>query len=128
MTSKIPFKETFTFEQRKDESAMVIAKYQKDTSSRIPVIVSKNSSSKNTPPLDKHKFLVPDSLSLAQFSYIIRKRINLTPADAIYIYVCDNDKITLPPMSNSIGTIYNDSKDKDGFLYLIYSCEETFGN
>ena len=66
------FKERLTLEERIQESERIKEKY----ADRIPVIVERTSSS-NLPELDKHKFLVPNTLTVGQFLYVIRKRIKL---------------------------------------------------
>ncbi len=55
--------------------------------------------------------------------YVIRKRIKMTPEKAIFIFC--NDKLL--NSSLNMREIYNQNKDKDGFLYIIYSGESTFG-
>eukprot|EP00455_Lapot_gusevi_P043664 TRINITY_DN5340_c0_g1_i4.p1 TRINITY_DN5340_c0_g1~~TRINITY_DN5340_c0_g1_i4.p1 ORF type:complete len:103 (-),score=23.29 TRINITY_DN5340_c0_g1_i4:279-587(-) len=90
---------------------------------RIPVIVDKAAGS-DVPPLDKKKFLVPADLTVSQFLTVIRKRLQLTPEKSIFIY-CNN---TLPCSSAMMATIYEQYKDRnDGFLYVTYSSENTFG-
>lgn len=42
---------------------------------------------------------------------------------AIFIFVND----ILPPTAALISTIYEEHKDEDGFLYVLYSGENTFG-
>ena len=42
---------------------------------------------------------------------------------AIFVF-CKN---ILPPTSQLINDLYNNSKDDDGFLYIIYASENTFG-
>lgn len=54
----------------------------------------------------------------------IRKRIKLPAEKAIFIFVND----TLPPTAALMSAIYQEHKDKDGFLYVTYSGENTFGN
>ena len=76
-----------------------------------------------TGPL-KNKFLVPSDLTIGQFVYVIRKRIQLGPEQALFIYV--NNSI-LPQSSALLTTIYNEFQDEDGFLYITYSGENTFG-
>ena len=39
------------------------------------------------PSIDKRKFLVPSDISVAQFMWIIRKRIQLAPAKALFLFV-----------------------------------------
>jgi len=56
--------------------------------------------------------------------YVIRKRIHLLPEKAIYIFV--NGK-TLPPSAASMSQVYQENKSEDGFLYVTYAGETTFG-
>ena len=94
------------------------------------------------------RYLVPADLSVGQFVYVVRKRIKLGAEKAIFVFV----KNTLPPTGESgffsfeylvhvlsfgnvsrVGTaalmsaIYEENKDEDGFLYMTYSGENTFG-
>tara|TARA_Y100000589_G_C27082985_1_gene600481 strand:- start:166 stop:522 length:357 start_codon:yes stop_codon:yes gene_type:complete len=114
------FKKHYTFEQRQIESTRIREKYP----DRIPIIVSRNTNSKNVPLIDKHKFLVPSDLTVGQFIYVIRKRIKLDSEKAIFVFV----RSVLPPSSALITNIYEEHKDADGFLYLTYSGENTFGS
>ena len=77
----------------------------------------------NINDIDKRKFLVPADLTVAQFMYIIRKRIQLPPEKAMFLFV---NKV-LPTTSSTMGSIYDEHKDPDGFLYISYSGENTFG-
>ncbi|TUK08643.1 Gamma-aminobutyric acid receptor-associated protein-like 2 [Bagarius yarrelli] len=76
------------------------------------VIVEKVSGSQIV-DIDKRKYLVPSDITVAQFMWIIRKRIQLPSEKAIFLFV---DK-----------TLYEKEKDEDGFLYVAYSGENTFG-
>ena len=60
---------------------------------------------------------------MGQFVYVIRKRIELPPEKAIFIFVNNQ----MPPTASLMSTIYEEQKDKDGFLYISYSGENTFG-
>ncbi|XP_013417087.1 autophagy-related protein 8 [Lingula anatina] len=115
---KFTFKEENTFETRKCESDKIRSKYP----DRIPVVVQKAPRS-NIPEIDKEQFLVPSDLSVAQFMYIIRKRIELPPERNLFLFV---NKV-LPTTSATMGSIYEEHKDEDGFLYVAYSGENTFG-
>ncbi|KAK3039463.1 hypothetical protein RJ639_028045 [Escallonia herrerae] len=86
------------------------------------VIVEKAERS-DIPNIDKKKYLVPADLSVGQFVYVIRKRIKLSAEKAIFIFV-DN---VLPPTGAIMSGIYDEKKDEDGFLYVTYSGENTFG-
>jgi len=69
------------------------------------------------PEIDKRKFLVPNDISVAQFMWIIRKRIQLPSEKAIFLFV----NKTIPQSSSTMGQIYTNFKDEDGFLYISYS-------
>lgn len=115
------FKKKFSFEQRQTESKKILNKY----SDKIPIIVEKAKGC-TLDEIDKHKFLVPFDMTVGQFIYILRKRIKLSEQEALYIFV---DKI-LPMTSQPVSNIYNDYKKKedfDGFLYISYCNENTFG-
>ncbi|KAF5744298.1 autophagy-related protein 8f [Tripterygium wilfordii] len=89
----------------------------------IYVIVEKAERS-DIPNIDKKKYLVPADLTVGQFVYVIRKRIKLSAEKAIFIFV---DSV-LPPTGAVMSTIYDEKKDEDGFLYVTYSGENTFGS
>jgi GABA(A) receptor-associated protein len=86
------------------------------------VIVEKAEKS-DIPDLDKKKYLVPADLTVGQFVYVIRKRIKLSPEKAIFVFVNN----VLPPTAALMSSIYDEHKDDDGFLYIAYSGENTFG-
>jgi GABA(A) receptor-associated protein len=114
------FKGQHTFEKRKYEADKIRAKYP----DRIPVICEKNPRSNDVPDVDKKKYLVPSDLTAGQFLYVIRKRMKLSPEKAIFIFINN----TLPASGDLMNQIYNAHKDEDGFLYVIYSGESTFGS
>lgn len=89
---------------------------------RIPVICEKAEKS-DIGNIDKKKYLVPADLTVGQFIYVIRKRIKLTPEKALFTFVND----VLPPTASLMSAIYEQYKDEDGFLYITYSGENTFG-
>lgn len=90
---------------------------------RIPVICEKQDAS-DIPDIDKNKFLVPSDLTVGQFQYVVRKRIKLSPDKALFLF-CNNAIMTT---SELISTAYESSKDpEDGYLYIVYSGESTFG-
>uniref|UniRef100_A0A453D003 Autophagy-related protein n=1 Tax=Aegilops tauschii subsp. strangulata TaxID=200361 RepID=A0A453D003_AEGTS len=70
-----------------------------------------------------YRYLVPADLTVGQFVYVVRKRIKLSAEKAIFIFV----KNTLPPTAALMSAIYEENKDEDGFLYMTYSGENTFG-
>jgi GABA(A) receptor-associated protein len=113
------FKEQHTFEKRQKESKRILEKYP----DRIPVIAEKEAKS-DIPDIDKKKYLVPSDLSVGQFVYVIRKRIELPAEKAIFIFV----KNKIPPTAELMSQVFERDKDEDGFLYVTYSGEGTFGS
>lgn len=113
------FKNDHPFTKRKAESDRIREKYP----DRVPIIIERSIKSE-VPDIDKKKFLVPGDQRLGEFLVIIRKRIKLTPEMGLFIFV----KNTLPRIDVTMSKLYADHKDLDGFLYLVYSAENTFGN
>lgn len=113
------YKQEKTLEQRKQESATILSKY----SGHIPVIVDKDPKCQ-LPDIERQKFLVPSDLSIGHFVYVVRKRINMQPQDAIFLFV--NKK--LPPSNMTMGSLYTENKDEDGFMYCIYSSDTAYGS
>ena len=105
----------------REDALRVLNKYP----GRVPVIVERSkNASPDVPQIDKHKFLVPSDLSIGQFQYVIRKRLNIEPHKALFLFV-DN---CVPSTSTLISTIYEESKDSNTlFLFVTYSMENTFG-
>tara|TARA_B100000686_G_C16486658_1_gene809977 strand:+ start:187 stop:534 length:348 start_codon:yes stop_codon:yes gene_type:complete len=112
------FKKKYSFEDRINESTRIIKKYPY----RIPVICEPAYNC--TFNLDKIKYLVPSEITLAQFLYTIRKRMKLDESKAIFIFI--NNQIMVPP-SELFSEIYHKYKEKDNFLYMSFSGENTFG-
>ena len=112
------FRDDFDFERRSGESQKIMTKYP----SRIPIVVEKCKRCLLN-DIDKKKYLVPKDLNMNQFIYIIRKRIELDSSKSLFIMVNNH----LVPSAKSLGIIYEDDHDEDGFLYMTYTSENTFG-
>ena len=122
MKKSLFFKDEIPFAMRKEEASRILSKYP----DRIPIIIERSDEcSDEIPIVDKKKYLVPNDITTGQFTYIIRKRIELEPEKAIFLFA--GDDYTIPPSSSLISEIYNNYKDEDGFLYFTYSGENTFG-
>ena len=81
----VTFQSKHPFLKRKEESDRILAKYP----DRVPVICERLT--KRINELDRKKYLCPGDLSLANFMYVIRKRMKLEPEKAIYLFI--NDKL-----------------------------------
>ena len=115
------FKQIHTAQTRKQEAQRIFEKFP----GRIPIIVERAISAAKTMPLiDKQKFLVPADLTLGQFTFVIRKRMELSSEKALFLFVNN----TLPTTGSLIREIYAKNYDhEDGFLYVSYCGENSFG-
>jgi len=110
-----------TFDERVLYSQKLLNKYP----DRIPVIIEKNKNDKSGLLIDptKTKYLIPKHLHISELIFLIRKNIKIDSSKAIFIFV-DN---ILVPNNSDLDLIYLNHKNPDGFLYVSYSCENTFG-
>ena len=112
------FKDNFNEESRIHESNKIILRYP----TRIPVIVEKQENC-TFKGINKNKYLVPKDMCMNQFIFIIRKRIQLEASQSLFVMINNQ----LSPSNIPLGEIYEKQKDKDGFLYMTYTSENTFG-
>jgi len=103
---------------RKMECKKILLKHP----NKIPIIVEKNDKCSFI-DINKKKYLSPNDMPISQFIFIIRKRISLKPSETLFVMI--NDKII--PNGKTLGEIYEDEKNEDGFLYMVYTSENTFG-
>ncbi len=118
---KKPFKEMFSFEERKTHSSDIKVKYP----DRIPIVMQRSVNDRILGDMDKIKYLVPGDITITEFMAILRRRLNVNSTVAIYLYNPDN-KIILSG-TNSITELYTKYGNEDGFLYIEYCGEATFG-
>ena len=62
-------------------------------------------------------------MNIREFIYIIRKRIKLDKSKAMFVTI-NNKMFTSNDM---LSKIYKNEKNSNGFLYITYSTENTFG-
>ena len=108
-----------TFEERLEESRKVKLIHP----DRVCIYLEKHKNTTSLPNIDKNKYLVPLDLTMGQFMFIIRKRINLGPENAIFFIA--NNSILIA--STTIAQLHEKHKDPDGFIYLKYTAENCFG-
>ena len=113
------FKRQFRFEDRCNESYRVLNKHP----DKFPVICEKSILYPDLPNINKIKYLIPHDITIGQFIYIIKQRIDILPEEAIFLFISNKIANT----SSTIGELYTRYKDADGFLYFQYSKENVFG-
>lgn len=121
------FQESKTLEERTAECTNILEKHK----DRVPIIVEKLPKC-DLPDLDKKKYLAPRSsnsgevMTFGQFTTVIRKRLRLKSYEALFFFVGDNS--TIPMMAAPLVEVYSEHKNEDGFLYVYYATENTFGS
>ena len=112
------FRNSFSYIDRIGESSRILTKYP----DRIPVICEKGNGRDN-PDIDKNKYLVPNDLTIGNFLLVIRKRIKLESHEALFLMTNGS----IPPTTAIFKDLYHRYKDSDGYLYMTYTKENTFG-
>jgi len=120
------FQHTKPLSERQQMASAIRKKYP----DRLAVILDRTNSV--DPVLRKNKFLVPGSLTLGQFIYVVRKRLKLeaphrpiSEKEAIYIHVHNTN--IFPCLSDIMSNIAVAHENADRFLYLNYGLEHAFG-
>ena len=85
----------------------------------IPVFMT----ARNAPHLNKRKMLVPKTLIIGDLIYILRRRINITPEQGLFLF-CENCILGVSERIDSVDDRY---RNADGFLYIVYALENVFG-
>jgi len=105
--------------ERVKKSQIILEKYP----DRVPLIILPSKNDRDSYPIDKTKYITPRDLTLLQLQQIIRKRVKFPAEKALFMFI----KNKIYPVSAMVGTIYDTNKDPDGFLYVTYCQESTFG-
>ena len=107
-------------ERRLSEALRVRTRYP----TRIPVICQRGvNATRLCPHIEKTKYLIPKNLTMGQFIWVVRNKLKLHASTALYMFING----TIPPIGHLLEEIYLYHKDLDGFLYIYYSTENTFG-
>lgn len=102
---------------------MVLARLRERYPDRIPVIVDRPPGSRTAPPISKHKYLVPLDLTMDKFVHEVRQHIELDSQKSLFFFV----EGTLVPNGETMSRIYQRWQASDGFLYVTYEVDNTFG-
>ena len=91
---------------------------------KIPLICEKDPKSK-LHGIEKTKYLIPGDLAVGQFSSMLRKKLELSKEEAFFLLINGKHSITGDTLMSELYDKYKDIDD--GFLYISYSSELTWG-
>ena len=118
-TTNYEFKMEHAFDKRKKESSRIINKYP----DVVPTIIERSDKA-DVPKTKKTKLLPKKTITVGQLIHKIREEVKIDHRQAIFLFVNNCD---IPSTSSTLGEVYEQYKDKDGFLYITYATENTFG-
>jgi len=101
-----------TLQQKRDDVLRLLKRYP----DKIPVYIE---------GITQNKFLVPYDITVAQFLYMLREKVLMTPTESIFVFFGKRKEIM--PSNMIIREIYDRLKDDDDMLYAFYAKENVFG-
>jgi len=113
------FQTSNSFESRRQTFENIRIQYPE----RIAIIVEPNENCRIR--IDKNKFLVPSEMTMGHFIYEIRKHMKFEEYSNIFMFVANN---VIPSSNSTMSSLYSQYCDPDGFLYISYSQETSFGS
>jgi hypothetical protein len=104
---------------RQEQSFRLIKRFP----DKYPVIIDR--ASRREPTLDKNKYLVNSHSTVSELMYLLRKKLKVSPTQAVFFFLGNSmvsGNMTIAQLNHASNLKYN-----DGFTYLFYSLENTFG-
>ena len=93
---------------------------------KVPVMLDEHGDAGNQLALKKKKFMIPRNVTCAQFIVMIRERIQLHPTQTLFFMTVPKHHLICG--TTTIGELYDKEKNDDGFLYVVYAFEHSFGS
>jgi GABA(A) receptor-associated protein len=116
------FKKQYPLHERLNESKKILERFPNN----VPVICEKDNRVQNC-NIEKRKYLIHKDITVGQFMFIIRKQLETTNRNQSGFGLFLFTKGTIPSIVEEMGNVYKKYKDDDGYLYINYSFENTFG-
>jgi GABA(A) receptor-associated protein len=109
-----------SLEARRSEATKLLAQHP----NKVPTIVEPSKSKDNVYFMPSNKFIVRKDCSFQELSHIIRSKLKLRPEASLCIVVGAE---MIPSPEQSIGQLYELKGEADGFLYISYSSQQSYG-
>jgi len=116
--SRCKFRKDNSYSDRLAMTRRILTKHP----DRIPFVIIPG---RFVPELDKFKFVIERSQTIAYLLSVIRSRIRLRPEQ--YIYIMIGEEKVFPSTYMRMSEIYEEYKSSDGFLYVSVELENAFG-
>lgn len=114
----LPFRKRLSLDQRCAQFGRV----QHRCAEYVPTVLERGDG--DVPTVAKEKYLVPRDLTVGQFAYIVRKQLKMDASRALFLLIDNRLHAATTPFS----LLYAEHRDpEDGFLYVTYTVEHTFG-
>lgn len=113
------FKAENSLEERKRNSESLLQQFD----DKIPLVCEKDPKSKME-SLPKTKFLVPNTMMWSQLSELIKNKIKLDNREALFLLIEGKHQVS---GEKTLGEIYEAYKEEDGFLYVSYAGQLSWG-
>ena len=113
------FKQEKNLDERKENSQGLLKKFE----DKIPLICEKDPKWKME-SLSKTKFLVPNTMMWSQLADLIKGNIQLDNKEALFLLIAGKHQVS---GEKTLGEIYEAYKDEDGFLYVSYAGQLSWG-
>jgi len=106
-----------------EERLNTVNKIKQKYPDRVPVVICKSKNEKTLKDIGQTRYLVPKKVNIVDLLVVIRKKLDVTKHQAIFIFAGNS----LIPMNTTMEEVYNQYHNGDGILYIFYSLENTFG-
>lgn len=121
----VPFKTLHTLEERKEKSTELRKNFPK----KIPVVIERidTRGSEKLPLLKNREQQIGADMTLGEFvKTILRPSIKLQPDQALIVFI-ENELPAMSMMMSQLYHQYGEGVDRDGYLYISYIGQSTFG-
>ena len=118
-------KEVPDFQQRESESRSLLKQFP----NKVPTVIEPQTLSQPS-RLDQNKylpyrFLIPAMYTFHEFVQVLRRRMNLQSSESLWLDIGNSSSV--PPGEYMMYKVYETYKSPDGFLYVKYCSEATYG-